>query len=176
MDLLGDMDWLTVGDPVLPTGVGVGWVQGTKQASQVLLHKTVKTISLLSWIYAGIAMLNTMLTQNWRLSAAHFTFPGGNGRIYITISQLLFFSEQQKIIEGYVVESACGAYATLSTSEHCKTELFFPCLDFILSKLEWQFIGINAKIMSGFKPAAQTLTTFCLKSALMKLQNITTYS
>uniref|UniRef100_A0A673HT75 HAT C-terminal dimerisation domain-containing protein n=1 Tax=Sinocyclocheilus rhinocerous TaxID=307959 RepID=A0A673HT75_9TELE len=57
--------------------------------------------------------------------------------------------QKQKRMEVYVVDSSCGAVSDLSDAEKLKRNLFLPCLDKMVSKMEQHFSSHNGQILRG---------------------------
>ncbi|MGH0157355.1 UNVERIFIED_CONTAM: hypothetical protein FKN15_033299 [Acipenser sinensis] len=69
----------------------------------------------------------------------------------IDIQETALKRRKQKRMEDFVVESACGVGEDVSTIDHFRTKLFYPCLDRMLAELEKRFWSIKAELVMGIQ-------------------------
>uniref|UniRef100_A0A3P8NDG8 HAT C-terminal dimerisation domain-containing protein n=1 Tax=Astatotilapia calliptera TaxID=8154 RepID=A0A3P8NDG8_ASTCA len=73
---------------------------------------------------------------------------------------------KQKRLEGFVLESRCGATPNLTSSAEFRYEIFFPCLDRMLQELADRFSGAGQKIMESIQACNPSSPTFLSEDAL----------
>uniref|UniRef100_A0A8C6KAF0 HAT C-terminal dimerisation domain-containing protein n=1 Tax=Nothobranchius furzeri TaxID=105023 RepID=A0A8C6KAF0_NOTFU len=56
--------------------------------------------------------------------------------------------KKQKIMDDFVVESACGATSILTTPDEFRSQLFYPCLDRMIQELTHRFSDLGEELMS----------------------------
>lgn len=77
---------------------------------------------------------------------------------------------KQKRMDDFVVESSCGANVVdLSTSEHLRNNLYFPCLDRMLNELDCRFSEVNADVMNGIQACNPLSDNFLSEQSLKEL-------
>jgi len=77
-----------------------------------------------------------------------------------------------KRMDGFVVESTCGAgneVSGSSKSEELKRKLLFPCLDRMISELEKRFSGVNEELLKGVQACSPTSDLFLSEAHLSEL-------
>lgn len=77
--------------------------------------------------------------------------------------------QKQKRLDGFVVESACGATSNLTTPGDFRGQLFYPCLDRMIQELTHRFSDVGAELMSGIQACNPTSATFLSEDALKSL-------
>ncbi|KAK0131537.1 hypothetical protein N1851_033712 [Merluccius polli] len=78
----------------------------------------------------------------------------------------------KKRMEGFVVESTCGAGSEVcgsSESEELKRKWFFPCVDRMIAELEKRFSGVNEELLKGIQACSPTSDVFLCKPYLSGL-------
>lgn len=80
---------------------------------------------------------------------------------------------KQKRLEGFVLESSCGATPNLASSAEFRCEIFFPCLDRMLQELADRFSGAGQKIMEGIQACNPSSPTFLSEDALKPIAHTT---
>lgn len=81
-------------------------------------------------------------------------------------------SRKTKRMDGFVVESTCGAGSEVSgssESEELKRKLLFPCLDRMISELEKHFSGVNEELLNGIQACSPTSDHFLSEPHLSEL-------
>ena len=79
---------------------------------------------------------------------------------------------KRKHMEGYVVESTCGAGSGVcgsSESHKLKKKLLFPCADRMISELQKHFSGVNEELLKGIQACSPTSDVFLCKPYLSGL-------
>uniref|UniRef100_A0A8C6M7J5 DUF4371 domain-containing protein n=1 Tax=Nothobranchius furzeri TaxID=105023 RepID=A0A8C6M7J5_NOTFU len=79
--------------------------------------------------------------------------------------------KKQKIMDDFVVESACGATSILTTPDEFRSQLFYPCLDRMIQELTHRFSDLGEELMSGIQACNPTTSTFLSEQALKGLAN-----
>uniref|UniRef100_I3KZS0 HAT C-terminal dimerisation domain-containing protein n=1 Tax=Oreochromis niloticus TaxID=8128 RepID=I3KZS0_ORENI len=80
--------------------------------------------------------------------------------------------QKKKRMDGFVVESTCGAGSEVcgsSVSEELKRKLLFPCLDRMISELEKRFSGISQELLNGIQACSPTSNHFLSEPHLSAL-------
>nr|XP_054606904.1 zinc finger MYM-type protein 1-like [Nothobranchius furzeri] len=79
--------------------------------------------------------------------------------------------KKHKIMDDFVVESACGATSILTTPDEFRRQLLYPCLDRMIQELTHRFSDLGEELMSGIQACNPTTSTFLSEEALKGLAN-----
>ncbi|KAJ4925869.1 hypothetical protein JOQ06_008055 [Pogonophryne albipinna] len=77
--------------------------------------------------------------------------------------------QKQKRLDGFVVESACGATSNPTTPGEFRGQLYYPCLDRMIQELNHRFSDVGEELMSGIQACNPTTATFLSEDALKSL-------
>lgn len=67
------------------------------------------------------------------------------------------------------METSCGSTSDLTTSEHLRQTLFYPCLDRMTQELENRFSSVVADLMKGIQACHPASETFLNEESLVML-------
>ncbi|KAI4817225.1 hypothetical protein KUCAC02_009501 [Chaenocephalus aceratus] len=77
--------------------------------------------------------------------------------------------QKQKRLDGFVVESACGATSNPTTPGDFRGQLYYPCLDRMIQELTHRCSDVGEELMSGIQACNSTTATFLAEDALKSL-------
>ncbi|KAJ4946118.1 hypothetical protein JOQ06_023793 [Pogonophryne albipinna] len=87
----------------------------------------------------------------------------------MTICEEHHIQAEQKRLDGFVVESACGATSNPTTPGDFRGQLYYPCLDRMIQELTHRFSDVGEELMSGIRACNPTTATFLSEDALKSL-------
>lgn len=76
---------------------------------------------------------------------------------------------KQRKLDDFVVESSSGYRRSLETAVNFKTEIFYPCLDRMLSELNNRFSTINSRLLKGMQACNPSSDNFLKYEDLLLL-------
>ena len=77
--------------------------------------------------------------------------------------------QKQRRMDDFVVESSTGHRESITTAEHLKTRLFYPCVDRMTTEMNRRFSSTNTPVLDGVQACNPSSDNFLDREALTGL-------